>query len=798
MPLATQVEWDKLRIARITKVNYATGTCEVRFFDRTSSFRSDVFINYPYVGRGWGILCGAEAGSLVIVGEDNVGRALIVSYFAHAKFFDDNVVKQIDVDIDESAYRKPISGEIILQSKPNSALIMNDAGDVILETAEGNRIEIDAESDTIYQQSSQHEVVSDAGRLVSGVVRRDIRSLQAQRLDIVLAGSNNAGYDFDIFHQTIGIDPKYPNVSTVAGKSGINASDVGVYDPSFPDDKIKGRACGTNVSDMINPGLTEINLTIKEFSDGNPGLDEDLLDDRARYRGHMEPNALAQVMLGTAVNLIGKQTRFDYGFDNCVFGLAGQTLVFGKKGHANVAWVTKESESGRSRDRRFDRNNTLESISKNQKLVAGHNEFSEWTVESLAQTPTATMFSFLLHTKGVNNDLIKESELGTAYRKGGNTKDGKENISKILSNSYAGSLWSLQVDKEGLTKINIPAATDVDGIEPYRAGRSLLLNLDGDVTATVGRQRATSDAGLDKITNVDFLNRNAHPYYGRRDRSITLDCAGNIEARIGADDNTNQSLMIQADGSCAISLGKEIKAEKNKDVFNKPNTLAAKTDSRIDRSLTARLQGNAELEVGHDEKGKQSIIISTTGGNAMHFGKDIDDQSLKVVTTGGIDIRVQGPMKQNEYAIHIDATGKMHIKVTGAIQIETNEQCAIFAKQDVSIATDQSINLMAKKSVNINAGESFGVSAKNINLRDSSGASYIGMGSSEINLKTKNVNANLGESFNMLGNLGVIGQLAIQDLGTGTAKPIARVGDQVQVGPAIGQIISGSKFSKSI
>jgi hypothetical protein len=95
-----------------------------------------------------------------------------------------------------------MSGEMVLQSKANSAITLNNVGDIILETADGNVIEIDKESDTIFQQSSQHQVITDAGSFVSGVVRRDTRTLEQQQADIVLGGSNNAGYDFDLYHQT--------------------------------------------------------------------------------------------------------------------------------------------------------------------------------------------------------------------------------------------------------------------------------------------------------------------------------------------------------------------------------------------------------------------------------------------------------------------------------------------------------------------------------------------------------------------------------------------------------------------
>jgi len=746
------------------------------------------------MGRGWGILTGVELGSLVVVGEELGGHIRILAYLPHAHFLQDDVNKRIDVTFDESPYRRPASGEIVLQSKANSIVAMNSIGDIILETPDGNTIELDREADLIFQQSSQHEVVSDAGVITAGVVRRDVRGLEERELDIIFGGISSLGFDFDVFSETIGIDPKYPIVSGTGGKNQVISQELipGLFDPFFPKTLTEGRSSGVNTIDMLNPAVTEWNMEIHEFGDGNPGVDSPILDDRAKARGHVEPNVIAQITMGTLVNEVGRQVRFDYGFGHQIVTTSEGTLS--TKGHGLV-WKSDDSGdlgAGRSFDHYFDRSNTLKGLIGNKSSASvtsasGHNTDSEWTVDSIEQVPTAVLFRALLHTKGADNRGHLESNLAIPFRSG-----QQEQIDAKLQDSYPGSLWEFQVDKEGFTKWNIPAATSLKGLEPYRAGRSLLLNMDGDATIAIGKQQATGQQGLHRLTTVDFLNRNDHPNYGRADRSLTLDLAGNLEAHIGADGNVNQSLIVQADGSCALFLGKE-KTAAVPDGNDVSITEAAKASTRIDRSLTARMLGNVELQVGHDESTQQSLIISTTGGNAMRYGKDLDDKSIEIATSGGIDIRIQGPMKEQTYALHIDATGKLHIKATGDIQVETQQACHINAKSDIRVHSDTNISLDALNSINLQAGVAISINAPVIGATGGGAGFLINQGNTAITCGSMNINALSGMSI--LGSLGLTGQFLLAGPGS-DPKPVARVGDVVQAGPHMGQIISGSALAK--
>ena len=776
-----------IRLGRVSNIDYSTNLCEVKFYDKFGGSRQNVHLVHPYVGRGWGILAGVEIGSLVLVGEETNGDVRLLAYLPQTQFFRSDVNKFDDVSPDESPYQPIRSGEIVLQSKPNSVFGMNDVGDIVLSTPDGNTIEIDREADLIFQQSALHEVVSDAGTFTSGVVQRDIRSLKERDLDVVFGGTTELGLDFNTFTETIGVNPSYPDIGAQGGKSAnfsVNENLIpGLADPFFPETISQGGGSGVNISDMLNPALTEWRAELREFGDGNPGLDPPIINDQAKRQGHLDPNTIADITCGTLVNEAGRQVRFDY-----YFGIPRNETS--GKGH-NRAWTTVTNQLAYSVDHMFDRDNTLKGAasSKPSGIAApGHNDKKEWTVDTNRQSPTAILFRALFHTKGVDNFGRAETELSTAFRSGDKSK-----INQALQNSFPGSLWEFAVDKEGLTKINIPAATSLpdkkgNPLEPFREGRSLLMNMDGDATITIGKQKATKNFGLPRLTTDMFLNRNDYPDYGRRDRSLTLDLEGNLETFIGAENNTNQSIIMQADGSIALSVGREGDnglADRGATPAGLPNmwdfpiTPAAKAPTRKDRSLTGKFLGNIELQVGSDGAAKQSIIISTTGGNGFRFGQDIDQQSLQLATSGGIDIQIQGPMKGG-YALHIDAEGAVHIRASGDIQVETAGKCHVHSDKDMSFESLEGIQMHAKKDIDLRADGKINLNAATIAVAQNFTDNAITVNEEGVEILAQGVTVNALEGVGIVGSVGITGKFAVQ--GDPINSPMLSVsGDSVKI-----------------
>jgi len=339
----------------------------------------------------------------------------------------------------------------------------------------------------------------------------------------------------------------------------------GLYDPAF------GQTTG-GIS-AKNPALTEMRFEVEEYADSNVGLDEIRLTDNEKAKGKMEINRLADLHLGTVCNDFGKILRFDYGF-----GKGGQ-------GHGSIF--------SKSTDFFFNKNNTLKSSQKS----ANYESF----VDKMDKTASAILLKMLLHTKGA---------------------DFKGNLE---SDEFRGALWSLLIDKEGLTKLEIPAATALG--ELGRAGKSLIANLNGSLTLALGKEKS-SDTTVNDVLASDV----AHSTKGRLDRSITLDAEGNIETVIGADAEKGQSWALKTDGSI-------------------------------------------EGHIGKDTDNEQSIKITTDGGiNVTISGPDNKRNAINVNVVGNVVQTVTGNVTQTiDGKVDASVTGDVIAKIQGKTVFETPE-----------------------------------------------------------------------------------------------------------------------------
>lgn len=699
---------NKLRRAVLTNVDYEQNLCDIQYLDSFNAKRTKIPLTQPYSGRGWGVLVGVEEGSQVLIGEEHDGYPRIIAYLDHPLFHRSDLGLIDEVDITERPYRRLVSGEVALQGKSDSAVIINKLGDIVLETPEGNVIEIDRENDLIFQRSAQRKIECESNRSISGSIKRDIRSEEEKQNDLFFGGLAGSGLDFDLYSQFIGVDPQYrTQLTTDKGERVQDLIDEGVDEqgrtqlrqttdrndkaiPGLIDLRAGETGSFNNISDSANPSLAEINCEFKEYADSNVGLDDVELSNNKRKIGKLSGNTLGNFVVGTKVNEIGKLIRFDYGFDK------------GQVGHGSI-WNTEGKSihnDGKTTDGFFDKENTL----KDPKPQLS--DKYEWTISELNKVDTAVMFGLTLHTRGGNSEGKQESD------------------------QYRGSLWQIQVDKEGFTKLNIPAAKDTDGNEYWREGRSLLFNADGSVEASIGRQLCTSKKGLDRITGINgnasnFVNLNNYPNYGRKDRSLTLDLQGNAEVLIGRDENKHQSLMLECDGSGSFFFGKEREGFAHNSLVedSRIGTAPLATD-RTDRSLTMRTAGNVELHLNKDEAFEQSLMLTTEGGNRLMMGKDNRDRSLDMHSTGGVRLEIQEPMLEGNgagskkgIAFKVDGNGDLHIYMTGDVHVHSEGNMRWSADKNIWIEAGESIAVKAGSKYSVTSGSDYAIkSSGNIGM----------------------------------------------------------------------------------
>jgi len=602
---------------KISSVDNNTGLAVLESTTSRGTKTPNVIIPQPYVGRGWGIRAGIEIDSTILTMDSINGKTHILGFLPEQKYFRRPTEPGDSSTRNSPTFKHLNEGEIAIQSIANSLIFLNEDGNISINTADGTAISIDNATDSINQISVSSYSITEAAKIVSGVVRRDIRTDQ-EKLDELFLGSL-IRYNFSEIENMdiIGVDRshKIPDIETPL---------VGIFDstdgsPSIL--KLPGLSDvpqANKIMNIVNPALTEYRIEINEFSDGIAGLAPVQLEDAQLRSGFLPLNMAGRFLIGTNVNNKGRTPRFDYVFSS-------------PKGHGDIWKLPGVNDKQQSVDFKID-------PLKNIKTIESPGDKTQWVVNSIDSFNTATAFQLLLNTRGADN-------------KG------------IIPGRTPGSTWGLQVDKEGLTKWNIPASTSLGGREAFRIGRSLLWNLDGSYTLSVGME---NNPDLSSITSKRKETSFVNMLTTRRKRSLTEDYEGAIETRIGSD-TAGQSQMIEADGSLAFYYGRAIGSESS--VVSNISTAGLESPSRsgtrIGTSISGRTEGSIELDVGvNTEQSRQSVALHTSGMIQLAIGEDKVKDSLKIEAAGNIKLKtVNGGHKFEMFSNQATGSFKNGIRI---------------------------------------------------------------------------------------------------------------------------------------
>lgn len=666
-----------IRKAKVSFVNHLTGIGTLTPMGVRSATIPNINMTQPYVGRGWGIRVGVEPDSTVLLQDDDSGESYVLGYIPDKKFFKTVALEEDAAARNAPKFKELQDGEIAIQSIANSILFLNQLGNISLETAEGAGLFINRSTDTINQLSVSNIQMSEGAIVTSGPVRRDTRTAKEQEEDIFL--SSAVGFDFDRQELTdiIGVNPTHSLSTDV---DSIKAT----FDPETGETPLSKIPVLKDlpfvqkiVSKIKNPALTEYTIDVNEFSDGVASLNIGTLSPDQKKAGFLPPNFASRLALGTVVDEVGRISRFDYSFSS-------------PKGHGDI-WKNNENSKQESVDYKID-------PKKSVRTVESLGDSSHWVVNDVSRFNTAIAFQLILNTRGADHK-------------------GK------VAGAQPGSIWSFQVDKEGMTKWNVPAATNLGGLEQARKGRSLLWNLDGSITQSVGMEDSQD---LEKITGKGKKSGFVNTLTPRRNRSWTADFEGNIEWRLGKD-TIGQSMMIEADGGLAFYYGKysanepSVAAESGTSGLDSPSI----SGKRVGTSISGVTEGSVEFNIGvNSAQTAQSVALVTSGVMQIALGQDKTNTSLKVDAAGSVAFKVlngghkiellsnqaKGAFKDgiriqhggpNQSVIQIDSKGVITLRNSLA-----NSNIIMSANGDINLIniTGTKISLAADGTVSLGSG----------------------------------------------------------------------------------------------
>lgn len=245
---------------------------------------------------------------------------------------------------------------------------------------------------------------------------------------------------------------------------------------------------------------------------------------------------------------------------------------------------------------------------------------------------------------------------------------------------YSHSRWSVDVDGEGLTKLNIPASTNTGNI-PLLTRYS---------NANVRRDNFSSTFRDEESPTLDVL----HLAFGENSSngiSLTDDYS---PSNFG--DRFSQEKVVYRTAYHDI-------VNTAKDVLNDQavsDSVSNSLDGFADaggRSLHANLDGSLELNVGRDVVDGKSIVADLAGGIVSRVGKTITQHSIISQLDGNINIQVGGDSIETDNPVTAPSVKFFVANGDNYHEIEVSSEGIFFrSAPNTSIVLDSSRNLVLK------------------------------------------------------------------------------------------------------
>jgi hypothetical protein len=264
--------------------------------------------------------------------------------------------------------------------------------------------------------------------------------------------------------------------------------------------------------------------------------------------------------------------------------------------------------------------------------------------------------------------------------------DPEKPLFSAANNARDRSKWFLDVDKEGLTKINIPATSETGNIPVlarYETSSTIEVDNKGKPTGVARknpkllyRNEANKDIFLDQFGpgGIKILDDKEKPNinnrlagesgswvddtYGRKMQPLYIEAGTAFHeitrtalALLSENINIISSDMVEEDpptpeaGYPAVSsvVDPRVKPKDLTPAIRDPGTgLVVGQPNAGGRSIQANLDGSLEMSIGANTVDRVSMILDTAGAIVSRLGRDRFGRSIVMQTDGTIAIEVGG------------------------------------------------------------------------------------------------------------------------------------------------------------
>lgn len=604
--MASGVFKNILRIAVIEKVSYAAQTVTIKMLDRVETKRFVCPLPQPAALNSSGIFVSPSIGTTVVVGFGYNEAPFIVATLPRSSYAEDLTLAQNTTDFfsTDASYPNLRPGEIALQGKLGSQLLLNDRGDVDLQYGD-SCFKFDR-GDVASHKTGSEYVNTEAYRKVSGAVRRDLRKTVRQ-IEEVFDKLFDPSYDR--FLSNIG---KNPELSVATITSGSGETEI-IRNPGLVENReltyefVRSDQVGTfkQENDRLTPAA--------EFNLDQPNR-RDLVRADVLSLNPTVPNNLSEEIKGTLVDRYGNILDLN----------------------RNIINFTE-----------IDAKGGLERLQKEDVLLR---RSIKYHFEINSRKPP---------TQEVRYDIL----------------DARDDVVPI-KNGYLHSRWQVDVDGEGLTKINIPASTNTGNIP-------LLTRY---VNTAMREER--NDWSFRDENAVDVL----HLAYGELsdEGGIDIDSPGYVPQNVAAEGEPGAGQEIKY-RTAWHDLPKTAEELFGPVLGGQPDPggLRATTDVLVNtpdglgnaggRSVHTNLDGSLELNVGRDTADAKSFVLDTAGSVIYRIGKDYNENSVITQVDGHVKVQVGGDTIEADSQVTNPSVKFFIDSDSGFHQIEINEN-GVFIK----------------------------------------------------------------------------------------------------------------------
>lgn len=201
------------------------------------------------------------------------------------------------------------------------------------------------------------------------------------------------------------------------------------------------------------------------------------------------------------------------------------------------------------------------------------------------------------------------------------------------------SRFSVDIDGEGLTKINIPASSETGNIPVL--GR--YVNTKDDENPSSGSFRDP-----DKVDVKMLPFSKGGPSIGNSSYRPPVDGSSTITAGTAHHDLTQTASSI-------FNSGKHGSGNVMTTTLN--NSIEGGGANAGGRSLNANLDGSAEVSIGADSVDNKSLVMDLAGSMISHFGRDKQGRSMIHQADGDVIVQIGDEQVTGKLEIHLTRGG---------------------------------------------------------------------------------------------------------------------------------------------